>query len=60
MINGGLPVVSAVVTAFWVRRAPSVFRMVAVLIGFAGIAVISISSVNEGRRQTPRVCFYWR
>ena len=48
MINGGLPVVSAVVTAFWVRRAPSVFRMVAVLIGFAGIAVISISSVNEG------------
>jgi drug/metabolite transporter (DMT)-like permease len=48
MINGGLPVVSAVVTAFWVHRAPSVFRMVAVLIGFAGIAVISISSVNEG------------
>lgn len=48
MINGGLPVVSAVVTAFYVRRAPSVFRMVAVLIGFAGIAVISISSVDEG------------
>ena len=22
MINGGLPVVSAVVTAFWVRRSP--------------------------------------
>jgi drug/metabolite transporter (DMT)-like permease len=48
MINGGLPVVSAVVTAFWVRRAPSTFRMIAVLIGFAGIAVISISSVDEG------------
>lgn len=48
MINGGLPVVSAVVTAFWVRRRPSVFRMVAVLIGFAGIAVISITSVDEG------------
>jgi drug/metabolite transporter (DMT)-like permease len=48
MINGGLPVVSAVVTAIWVRRTPSVFRMVAVLIGFAGIAVISITSVDEG------------
>lgn len=48
MINGGLPVVTAVVTAFWVRRAPSVFRMAAVLIGFSGIAVISIASVDEG------------
>ena len=48
MINGGLPVVTAVVTAFYVRRAPSMFRMVAVLIGFAGIAVVSISSVDEG------------
>jgi drug/metabolite transporter (DMT)-like permease len=48
MINGGLPVVSAVVTAFWLRRTPSAFRMVAVLIGFGGIAVISITSVDEG------------
>ena len=48
MINGGLPVVSAVVTAFYVRRAPSAFRMIAVLIGFSGIALISITSVDEG------------
>ena len=48
MINGGLPVVTAVVTAFWVRRAPSLFRIAAVLIGFGGIAVIAISSVDEG------------
>jgi drug/metabolite transporter (DMT)-like permease len=48
MINGGLPVVSAVVTALWLRRTPSVFRMVAVLIGFGGIAVISITSVDQG------------
>jgi drug/metabolite transporter (DMT)-like permease len=48
MINGGLPLVTAVVTAIWVRRAPSAFRTVAVLIGFAGIAVISITSVDEG------------
>jgi drug/metabolite transporter (DMT)-like permease len=48
MINGGLPVVSAVVTAFYVRRKPSLFRMTAVLVGFAGIALISITSVDEG------------
>lgn len=48
MINGGLPVVSAVVTALYVRRAPSLFRMAAVLIGFAGIALISVTSVSEG------------
>jgi drug/metabolite transporter (DMT)-like permease len=48
MINGGLPVVSAVVTAFYVRRAPSLFRMTAVLVGFAGIALISVTSVDEG------------
>jgi drug/metabolite transporter (DMT)-like permease len=48
MINGGLPLVTAVVTALYVRRVPSMFRMVAVLVGFAGIAVISITSIDEG------------
>lgn len=47
MLNGGLPVVSAVVTAFYLRRTPSIFRMLAVLIGFAGIAVIAIASVDS-------------
>ncbi|HSB84786.1 MAG TPA: DMT family transporter [Ilumatobacteraceae bacterium] len=49
MMNGGLPVISAVVTALWLRRAPSPFRIAAVIVGFAGIVVISISSVDEGR-----------
>jgi len=48
MINGGLPLVTAVVTAVWVRRMPSLFRIVAVIVGFIGIAIISISSVDEG------------
>jgi drug/metabolite transporter (DMT)-like permease len=54
MINGGLPVVTAVVTAFWVRRAPSPLRIVGVLVGFAGIAVISITSVDEGTSADPK------
>ena len=48
MINGGLPVVTAVVTAIWTRRMPTLFRIVAVTVGFTGIAIISISSVDEG------------
>jgi len=48
MINGGLPVVTAVVTAFWTRRMPTPYRIAAVLIGFLGIAIISISSVDQG------------
>jgi drug/metabolite transporter (DMT)-like permease len=54
MLNGGLPVVTAVVTAFWVRRAPSAFRIIAVLVGFAGIGVISITSVDEGTSADPK------
>lgn len=46
MLNGGLPVVGVVVTALWIRRVPSMYRMVAVLVGFVGIAVISLSSIN--------------
>jgi len=39
---------TAVTTAVWVRRMPSLFRIVAVLDGFTGIAIISIASVDEG------------
>jgi len=48
MINGGLPLVTAVVTAIWTRRMPTLFRIVAVVIGFTGIAIISIASVDQG------------
>jgi drug/metabolite transporter (DMT)-like permease len=45
MINGGLPVVIALVTAVWVRRMPSVKRIVAIAIGFTGIAVIALPAI---------------
>ena len=48
MINGGLPIVVAVVTAIWVRTLPSTRRIVAVLIGFGGIALIALPSINHG------------
>jgi drug/metabolite transporter (DMT)-like permease len=47
MINGGLPVVTTVVTAVFQRHVPSVRRMVAVTVGAGGIAMISLSSVGS-------------
>jgi drug/metabolite transporter (DMT)-like permease len=48
MMNGGLPVVVTVVTAIWVRNAPSPRRILAVLVGFSGIALIAVPSIREG------------
>lgn len=48
MMNGGLPVVVAVVTAIWVRVIPSPRRIFAVLVGFCGIALIAVPSIQDG------------
>jgi drug/metabolite transporter (DMT)-like permease len=48
MMNGGLPVVVALVTALWVQVMPSPRRIVAVLVGFSGIALIAVPSIREG------------
>ena len=48
MMNGALPVVVAAVTAVWVRSLPSGRRIFAVLVGFSGIALIALPSIEEG------------
>ena len=48
MMNGGLPAVVTVVTAIWVRSVPSPRQILAVLVGFSGIALISVPSIREG------------
>lgn len=45
MMNGGLPVVMATVTAIWVRRMPSRQRVVAIGVGFVGILVVALPAV---------------
>ncbi|MEK7291826.1 MAG: DMT family transporter [Actinomycetota bacterium] len=47
MMNGGLPVVVAVVTAIWTRSLPSAQRMFAVVVGCAGIVLIALPSIAE-------------
>ena len=46
MINGGLPVVMALVTAMWVRRVPSGQRVAAISLGFVGIVVIALPAIR--------------
>jgi drug/metabolite transporter (DMT)-like permease len=48
MMNGALPVVVAVITAIWVRKAPSIQRTIAVAVGFIGITLIAAPSIREG------------
>ncbi|MEY3581203.1 MAG: hypothetical protein RLZ02_156 [Actinomycetota bacterium] len=48
MMNGGLPVVVTLVTAIWVQVMPSPRRIIAVLVGFSGIALIAIPSISDG------------
>ena len=48
MMNGALPVVVAVITAIWVRKAPSIQRTISVAVGFIGIALIAAPSIREG------------
>jgi drug/metabolite transporter (DMT)-like permease len=46
MMNGALPVVTALITAFWVRRAPSKRRVLAIVIGFIGVITIAAPAIQ--------------
>ena len=48
MMNGALPVVVAIITAMWVRKAPSLQRIFAVVVGFIGIFLIAAPSIRDG------------
>jgi drug/metabolite transporter (DMT)-like permease len=49
MINGSIPITTVVAAAILTRNMPSARRITAVLIGFVGIALISIGSVGDGK-----------
>lgn len=49
MINGSIPVTTVVAAAILTRTAPSRRRILAVLIGFVGIALISFGSVGDDK-----------
>jgi len=55
MMNGGLPVVTALVTALWVRRVPSKQRVIAILLGFVGITTIAAPAIYSVSQTGERV-----
>jgi len=46
MVNGGLPVIMACVTALWVRRLPSLRRVAAIALGLVGIVTVTLPAVR--------------
>lgn len=53
MLNGGLPVVTTVVTAAFTRTMPSRRRIAAVTLGATGIAMISLASMGDDHGADP-------
>ena len=58
MMNGALPVVVIVVTSVWIRTKPTAQRIVAVLVGFLGIVLIAVPSINDGTSADAKGIFY--
>lgn len=55
LLNGATPVLVAVVSVFFVRVAPRGMQLAGLLLGFAGIVLISLGSAGEGSSQTKGV-----
>lgn len=54
MMNGALPVVVAVVTAIWTTTMPSGRRILAIAVGFTGILLIALPSIDSGDAASPQ------
>lgn len=54
MMNGALPVVVAVVTAIWTTTMPSGRRVLAIVVGFTGILLIALPSIDSGDAASPQ------
>lgn len=50
MLNGSMPLFSAAVAGFLLRRAPGRLQLVGLAVGFAGVVAISLPSAQGGSR----------
>ena len=53
MMNGALPIVVAVVTAIWTWKMPSNRRILAIAVGFVGIVLIAMPSIESDEAASP-------
>jgi drug/metabolite transporter (DMT)-like permease len=52
MLNGGMPILAAVVASLMLRRAPKGVHVVGLIIGAAGVAAIAIPTAEAGSSET--------
>jgi len=50
MLNGSLPLFSATISAFFLRRAPGRNQQIGILVGFLGVVAISLPSMDGGSK----------
>lgn len=55
LLNGATPVLVALVAAFFLRVVPRGLQLVGLLLGFAGLLLISLGSAGEGSSETQGV-----
>lgn len=51
MLNGGMPIFAAIIASFLLRRPPAPIHLVGLVVGFAGVAFISLPSMGEGTNE---------
>lgn len=52
MLNGGMPITSAILAAVLLQRRPGRKQLVGLLVGFAGIVLVGLPSLGEGASET--------
>ena len=65
MLNGGLPVVAAIIGSIMLRRLPTRVHLAGLVLGSAGVAAIAISAAGESSSEaigvvccsSPSVCY---
>ena len=52
MVNGGLPIMAALIGSLMLRRLPDAMHLAGLALGSAGVVTIAISAANEGSSET--------
>ena len=55
LLNGATPIVAAGIAAVFLRRPPDLLQTVGIIVGFAGIVLISLPSLNQGTSEAAAV-----
>jgi drug/metabolite transporter (DMT)-like permease len=51
MLNGGMPIFAAIVATLMLRRAPRGMLLIGLVVGFSGVVLISLPSIDEGTNE---------